>query len=169
MNDKPGCCVHQAMAARLKVFCWSDGLHAYTVATSSRAKALAAWGFNRDLFKDGEAAEIKAGADYDRALASPGVTIKRGLGVSAGEVEALKAPRPERKPPEPSKADVARVARLETELAALADDRDAGNAAIERQRQALTEKEARIAATYEAGRKRLDANLKAARAKLRPR
>lgn len=28
--------------AKLKVFTWSDGFHAYTVATTSRARALAA-------------------------------------------------------------------------------------------------------------------------------
>ncbi len=157
------------MAARLKVFCWSDGLHAYTVATSSRAKALAAWGFNRDLFEDGEAEEIKAGADHDRALSSPGVTIKRGLGASAGKVEALKATKPKRQPPQPSKADLARVARLEAELVALADDRDARAAAIDRERQALAGKEARLAQAFEAGRVALNGKLKAAKAKLQPR
>jgi hypothetical protein len=169
MNDAWDRCVHLAMATRLKVFCWSDGLHVYTVATSSRAKALAAWGFNRDLFKDGEAAEIKAGPDHDRALASPGVTIKRGLGASASEVEPLKTPKPKRKPPQPSKADIARVDRLEGELVALTNDRDAKAAAIERQRQALTKKDAQIAAMFEAARARLDGKLKAARAKLQPR
>ena len=157
------------MAARLKVFCWSDGLHAYTVATSSRAKALAAWGFNRDLFRDGEAKEIQDGADHDRALASPGVTVKRGLGVSAGEVEALRPAKPKRAPPRPDKADLARVARLEAELAALADHRDAEAAAIERDRQALADKEARLVSTFEAARARLDEKLKAARAKPRRR
>src|SRR5665213_504843 len=125
------------MAARLKVFSWSDGLHAYTVATTSRAKALAAWDFNRDLFKDGEAREIKGGGDYDRALAEPGVTVKRGLGASAGEVKALK-PKP--RPPQPSKADLARVARLQADIAALAEDQRAKAAAIERQQQALARK-----------------------------
>jgi hypothetical protein len=157
------------MAARVKVFCWSDGLHAYTVATSSRAKALAAWGFNRDLFKDGEAEEVTAGADHDLALATPGVTIKRGLGVSAGEVEVLNPSKPKRQPPKPSKADRARVARLEAELVALTDDRDAKAAATERDRQALAEKVARLARAFEARRARLEATLKAARAKLRPR
>jgi hypothetical protein len=166
MNDNRGRCVHQAMAARLKVFCWSDGLHAYTVAASSRAKALAAWGFNRDLFKDGEAKELKDGADYDRALASPGVTLKRGLTAGAGKVEALKPSKPKRPPPQPSKADWARVARLEAELAALADGRDAKAAAFDRQRQALAEKEAKLGRAFDAGRARLDEKLKAARAKL---
>jgi hypothetical protein len=154
------------MVARLKVFSWSDGLHAYTVATSSRAKALAAWGFKRDLFKDGEAEEIRAGADHDRALASPGVTIKRGLGASAGQVEALKPSKPKRQPPRSSKADLARVARLEAELGVLTDDRNAKAAAFDRQRQALAEKEAKLGRAFDAGRARLDEKLKAARAKL---
>jgi hypothetical protein len=140
------------MARRLKVFCWSDGLHAYTVATSSRAKALAAWGFNRDLFRDGEAREIKEGADHDRALAAPGVTVKRGLGTDAGDVEALKPAKPKREPARPSRADMARVARLEADLAALAADRDARRAAIERQRQTLAQDEARLSSTFEARR-----------------
>ena len=49
------------MAAKLKVWRWSDGSHADTVATTSRAKALAAWGVTRDLFKDGDAREITEG------------------------------------------------------------------------------------------------------------
>jgi len=32
-----------------RVFTWSDGLHAYTVAVSSKAKALAAWGVGPTL------------------------------------------------------------------------------------------------------------------------
>ena len=157
------------MAARLKVFCWSDGLHAYTVATSSRAKALAAWGFNRDLFKDGEAKEIKAGADHDRALASPGVTVKRGLGVSAGEVEALKPATPRRRPNRPKKLDLERVAKLEAELAALDKDEAAKTAEIEREQQALDRKTASLSRNFEARRTRLDARLHAARAKAEPR
>jgi len=157
------------MAARLKVFCWSDGLHAYTVATSSRAKALAAWGFNRDLFKDGEAREIKDGADHDRALASPGVTVKRGLGASAAEVQSLKPPKPRRVPPRPSKADMARVAHLEAEIAALAEDRRAKAAALDREQRALAEKQARLSLAFEARRAALDEKLQAARMKLRSR
>ena len=45
----------EGMAAKLKVFRYSDGFHAWTVAASSRPKALAAWGVKRDLFKDGSA------------------------------------------------------------------------------------------------------------------
>ena len=157
------------MVARLKVFCWSDGLHAYTVATSSRAKALAAWGFNRDLFKDGEAQEIKVGADHDRALASPGVTVKRGLAADAGKVEALRPPKPGREPRRPGKADFQRVERLEADIAALAEDRRAKAAAFERQRQTLTEQETRLSAASEARRESLENKLRAARAKLESR
>ena len=35
------------MAAKLKVFRYADGFHSWTVAASSRAKALAAWGVTR--------------------------------------------------------------------------------------------------------------------------
>nr|WP_314435032.1 hypothetical protein [uncultured Brevundimonas sp.] len=45
------------MAPRLKVFRWSDGFHAYSVAVSSRPKALSAWGSGQDLFATGLAAE----------------------------------------------------------------------------------------------------------------
>jgi hypothetical protein len=156
------------MAARMKVFCWSDGLHAYTVATTSRAKALAAWGFHRDLFKDGEAREVTSGADHDRALASPGVTIKRGLGVSAGQVEALKPAKPKRKPPGPSKADLERVARLEKQMAALTEDQRAQTAALEREQQGLDQKKARVTAAAESRRRALEEKLKAARSRLPP-
>ena len=67
------------MPARLKVFRWSDGLAAYTLAATSRAKALAAWDFHRDLFKSGEAQEVKGGEDYRRALEQPGQTFRRSL------------------------------------------------------------------------------------------
>ncbi len=154
------------MAARLKVFCWSDGLHAYTVAASSRAKALATWGFNRDLFKDGEARQIQDGADHDRALASPGVTVKRGLGASAGEVSALTPSKPRRRPPGPSQADLKRVARLQDEIAALTEDRQAKIAAIEVERAALAKTQERLSAAFETRRAVLEERLKTARARL---
>jgi len=156
------------MAARLKVFSWSDGLHAYTVATTSRAKALAAWDFNRDLFKDGEAREIKGGADYDRALAAPGVTVKRGLGARAGEVRALKPSKSKLRLPQPSKADLARVARLQADIAALAEDQKAKAAAIERQQQALARKLSQSSSVFEAKRAALEQKLAAAKSRLAP-
>ena len=69
------------MARKLKVFCYSDGFHSWTVAAPSRAKALEAWGVKRDLFKDGAAREIQIGRDREAALAAPGELIERGLSV----------------------------------------------------------------------------------------
>jgi hypothetical protein len=88
-----------SMTARLKVSTWSDGFHRYTVATSSRAKALEVWGFRRDLFKTGDAQQIAAGDDYQEALAHPGVSVERGLsgggaGPYAGADGRLTSPLP---------------------------------------------------------------------------
>ena len=81
------------MARKLKVFCYSDGFHSWTVAASSRAKALEAWGVKRDLFKDGSAKEIDIGPDREAALASPGEQIERGLAVDIVKVERTAAPK----------------------------------------------------------------------------
>jgi len=56
------------MARALKVFTWSDGFHRYTVAETSRAKALAAWETDRDLFKEGVAKEAPDAPDAKAAL-----------------------------------------------------------------------------------------------------
>ena len=55
------------MARRPKVFCWSDGLRTFTVATPSRAKALEAWGVERDLFKLGGVGEAEQALDAARS------------------------------------------------------------------------------------------------------
>ena len=64
------------MARKPRVFTWSDGLHAYTVATTGKARALEAWDVARDLFKDGEAQEIFDGPDHAAALKKPGRSIR---------------------------------------------------------------------------------------------
>ena len=92
------------MARKLKVFCYSDGFHSWTVAAPSRAKALEAWGVKRDLFKDGSAREIDVGPDREAALASPGELIERGLSVDIGQVERTAAPKARTKPPSDTKA-----------------------------------------------------------------
>lgn len=75
------------MARKLKVFAWSDGFHRYLVATTSRARALEAWGFDRNLFREGAAGEIEADAPgAAAALAAPGEVVE--LDVSAGVVRA---------------------------------------------------------------------------------
>ncbi|RZJ19721.1 MAG: hypothetical protein EON91_00390 [Brevundimonas sp.] len=66
------------------MFQWSDGFHAFTVAASSRPKALAAWGVSQDLFATGLATEITRGPDFKAALESPQTVIARGLSVDVG-------------------------------------------------------------------------------------
>lgn len=115
------------MAAKLKVFSWSDGFHAFTVAATSRPKALEAWGSSQDLFKTGLAHEVQDGADRDAALASPGAVISRGLAVDIGKTEKRKAR------PSNDKAR-AKLKALEAELEALdAEQADAVQALDERQ------------------------------------
>jgi hypothetical protein len=79
------------MAPRLKVFAWSDGFHTFTVAASSRPKALEAWGASQDLFKSGLASEVDEGPEREAALATPGEVIRSNVAVDPGQVE--KAPR----------------------------------------------------------------------------
>ena len=108
------------MAPKLKVFTWSDGFHAFTVATTSRPKALEAWGSRQDLFASGLASPLTEGPDYDAALASPGEVIERGLTVDIGKVS--KAERSPKSADGARKAKAkarARVEALEAKLAAL--------------------------------------------------
>jgi len=102
------------MARAPKIFTWSDGFHRYTVAATSRAKALAAWETDRDLFKEGMAQEITEGPDINAALAAPGTVIRRAEGGLRAAVE--KMPKPAAPKP-PSLAVVKR--ELEKAQAAL--------------------------------------------------
>lgn len=156
------------MAPKLKVFCYSDGFHSWTVAASSRAKALAAWGVKRDLFKDGSAREIDVGPDREAALASPGELIERGLSVDIGKVERTRAPKARPKPEKP-KSDAkakARVEALEAELDTLDEAQAEESAAIEAEREALERRAAALTKRQRKAREALKAKLKAARGKL---
>lgn len=110
------------MAPRLKVFRWSDGFHAYSVAVSSRPKALSAWGSDQDLFATGLASEIKDGPDYDAALKAPGEVIRRGEVVDVGKIEKARKPVG---PKPPSAAQVRKVQALEEALRQIAKKRAA--------------------------------------------
>jgi hypothetical protein len=149
------------MAAKLKVFTWSDGFHAYTVAATSRVKALAAWGVTRDLFKDGDASEIAEGADHDAALAKPGETIRRGLTVDVGKIS------PAAKPKAPNKADAARVDRLTRDLEELTAAHDAALADIEDRRSRLDQEAAELDRAFREHRDAAGKALAAARRKAR--
>ena len=153
------------MAPKLKVFCYSDGFHSWTVAASSRAKALAAWGVKRDLFKDGSAKEIDIGPDREAALASPGALIERGLAVDIGKVERATAPKVKKPRPSDAKAK-AKVEALEAELAGLDETHERERAALEAEQAALDKRAAGLARRRTKARDDLKAKLKAARAKL---
>jgi len=156
------------VARKPKVFVWSDGFHAWTVAASSRAKAAEAWGFERDPFLGGAAREITHGEDYAAALADPGVSIKRGLAVDIGQVE--RAPRPKPVKPEaptgPSQADRDRVATLVDELAALEKTQAESAADLDRRRAALDREAADLHQMHAKALAALKTRLKAAQDRL---
>jgi hypothetical protein len=156
------------MARKLKVFCYSDGFHSWTVAAPSRAKALEAWGVKRDLFKDGSAKQIDIGPDREAALAAPGELIERGLSVDIGKVERTTAPKAKPEPEKP-KSDArarARVEALAAELDALDKAQVEESAALEAEREAVERRAALLARRQRKAREALKAKLKAARAKL---
>jgi hypothetical protein len=148
--------------ARLKVFTWADGFHAFTVAAHSRPKALAAWGIERDIFKDGLASELTSGPDHDAALAAPGEVIQRGLAIDVGKIS--KAARPKPKPVSHKAREAVRA--LEADLETLDADQSAETAALDARRTALDAEAKALAAMQDKARKVLVAKLKAARAKL---
>jgi hypothetical protein len=154
------------MAPRLKVFVTGNGFTDYVVATSSRPKALAAWGVSQDLFKEGVARETDDPALIKAALAEPGKVLER----KGGSRDALaKASLSTGKPRAagPSKAALKRVADLEERLSDLKREHDDRQAQIAAERQALDSREARAAADYEEARTDLTARLKKARAALK--
>ncbi|MEN5168663.1 hypothetical protein ABE444_03765 [Brevundimonas pondensis] len=80
------------MAPGLKVFEWLDGFRCFTVAASSRPKALEAWGVKQDIFASGLAREAPEAEDGAAARASPGQVIERGLSLGIDRA----GPRPSR-------------------------------------------------------------------------
>ena len=148
------------MAAKLKVFTWSDGFHAFTVATTSRPKALEAWGSKQDLFATGLASQLSGGPDYEAALASPGEVVERGLAIDVGKIGKAKPAKPRG----PSRAKAARIEKLKMALADLDKRRQAEMANFEERQAALNQARQEAEVTYEAERKSLAAALKKARA-----
>jgi len=144
------------MARAPRVFTWSDGFHRYTVAATSRAKALAAWETDRDLFKEGVAEEAPDAPDAKAALAAPGAVIRRAEGGLKSAVDKLT-------PPKTRKADGAAEARrkkaLAEALAALeaaeAEHRDA-EANLERRRRDLDAEAAALSDSWTTRRASLE-------------
>ncbi len=148
------------MALKLKVFTWSDGFHAFTVAASSRPKALEAWGSKQDLFATGLATQLAGGPDYEAALASPGDVITRGLAIDVGKISKA---RP-KKAAGPSKAKRARIESLQAALADLDETHQSALADLDARQAALETERRRIETDHERSRKALAADLKKARA-----
>lgn len=149
------------MAPRLKVFITSDGLTDYVVATSSRPKALAAWGAHQDLFKTGGARETDDPALVKAAVAQPGEVLRRPAD-SKGALSKIAKARPV-KPKGPSKAALRKVERLKRSLEALAERRADAEARLEAEREALEARAEREAARLDAEAAKLEAALSAAR------
>jgi len=150
------------MARKLKVFSWSDGLHDYTVATTSRAKALEAWDVGRDLFKDGTAREAAEGPASAAALDAPDTVITTPAGGLGAALKALPA-KARRKP---SKADTARaekLAALKAQLESLEDEAEASELAFAERRAALDAEAAAAEEGFAARRADLEKAIKAAR------
>ncbi|MFN3514201.1 MAG: hypothetical protein ACK41C_14225 [Phenylobacterium sp.] len=147
------------MAPRLKVFVTSDGLTDYVVATSSRPKALAAWGANQDLFKTGGARETDDPDLVEAALAEPGEVLRRPANTK-GALASLAKTRPP-KPKGPSKATLKRIAQLETRLAEVAERKAAAAAKLEADRAALEARHEREMARLEAEARKLRDDLAA--------
>lgn len=151
------------MARALKTFCYSDGFHVWTVAASSRVRALEAFGVKRDLFKDGSAKEIDSGPDREAALKAPGELIERGLSVDVGKV--AKAPaKPKAKS---NAADRKRLEALECELDALDQIQTTEREELADRRAALDKEEAALERSQTKARDALKSKLKTARSKLR--
>jgi hypothetical protein len=149
------------VAPRLKVFVTSDGLTDYVVATSSRAKALAAWGVRQDLFKEGLAHETDDPALVMAAVAQPGEVLRKAAG-TRGELAKLKAPK-KAKPAGPSKAALKKVADLEARLSALDAAQDRALAEVEAQKAALDRQADELRTDHASRRGKLEAALSAAR------
>jgi hypothetical protein len=150
------------MARKLKVFCWSDGLHDYTVAASSRAKALEAWDVGRDLFKDGAAREVAEGRARDAALDAPETVVTTPAGGLGAALKALPA-KARRKPSRAETARAEKLAALQAELEAVEDEAEASELAFAERRSALDAEESAAAERVEARRAALVKAIKAAR------
>lgn len=151
------------MAPRLKVFVTSDGLTDYVVATTSKPKALAAWGIHQDLFKTGLARETDAPDLVKAAIAQPGEVLRRPAGTRRALAKMKPVTKAAQKPSGPSKAALKKVADLEKRLERLDAQHQAAVEKLESQRLALETRRESLEAGHAAERARYEAALNAAR------
>lgn len=153
------------MAPRMKVFVTSDGLTDFVVATSSRLKALAAWGVHQDLFKTGAARETDDPALVEAATARPGEVLRRPAGsremLTRQKPAKAAKPKPEKKKPSP--AAFKRLAELQSRLDSLEATHQRALAEIAHAREDLNSREALEARNYAMQRDRLAGDLQRAR------
>jgi hypothetical protein len=150
------------MAARLKTFVTSDGLTDYVVATTSKTKALAAWGSHQDLFKTGSAHETDDPELVKAATAKPGEVLRKPAGTRA-EMARLKPARKPRPPAGPTAAQRKKVADLEARLSALDADYARAVDRLEQQRAAVERELETARARHRDQRDGLERQLSAAR------
>jgi hypothetical protein len=150
------------MAPRLKVFVTSDGLTDFAVATSSKTKALAAWGVRQDVFKEGLAHQTDDPELVAAATAQPGEVLRRPAG-SRGELAKLKPLKAKPKPKGPSPATLKKIAQLEAQLAALDAGHEKAKARLTREREELDRRAEALEADHATRRRKLEAALSAAR------
>ena len=149
------------MAPRLKVFSWSDGFHVFTIATSSRAKALKAWGSSQDLFATGLATEVFEGADHSAALAAPGEVMQRGLLVDTGAIKVRPAQATQGK--QSTKAQQQKVEVLVQALEALDQAHYLAETQFDAQAAEIEARRARSSEAYKRSRRKIEVDLKTAR------
>ncbi len=149
--------------ARLKVFAWSNGLKTYAVATTSRPKALEAWGIRQDLFADGTAHEVEDPALVAVATAQPGVVVEQAVG--GGAAKAIAAIKPPPKPKGPTAAEK-RVTDLKAQLDRLEDAHRLALDALEDRRRALDAEIENLRRAQEDDRTALAEKLRAARTRV---
>ncbi|WP_427788423.1 hypothetical protein [Brevundimonas diminuta] len=152
------------MAPRLKLFEWSDGFHVFTVAASSRPKALAAWGSSQDLFATALAKEVDDSPDSAAARASPGTVVARKIKVKLPAAARNKGGAKKARPP--SAADRKRVDEVQRALDDLDATHDEAARRLDDELQALRARRDEQHASYEAERERLQSRLEKVRAKL---
>lgn len=135
--------------ARLKVFAWSNGLKTYAVATTSRPKALDAWGIRQDLFADGTAHEVDDPELIAAATAQPGAVVEQAI--NGGAAKAIAATKSPTKPKGPTAAQK-RAAETKQRLAALDAEHRAALDDVDRRRQALDDEVAALMEAHAAAR-----------------
>jgi hypothetical protein len=155
-----------ARASRLKVFRTAIGFHDAYIAAPSQKAALEAWGTDHNLFGRGEAELVVDEALTAEPLAHPGQVIRRLRGTSEEQFAALGSARsgpkpgnakgvssPKKRHPRPDRAALDRA----DEALAEAEERH------EREREALTREEKRLAARRRVLQDKNDAELIALR------